>query len=640
MFAWEPSIGQNGTFPPSDPTTVTPSAPGLPPVMNQPVVVGTFENVEMERLRVARESANLAREEASYREQLLTLQQKLARASFSVLPSDQIPAGFLNDFRGFLSANAGDIDRSAQYYQLLTETLNELIPSNPYAKEAVAGEPSVTRAEEKLQRLFAFPEDEGISRNIMAQVAAVRGGVFESDQRRNELRTEFQLLEKRKKELAWNVSVASQPNLLSGGPTAGSKSIPMYQEELRQVEERLVELRSEAQGLTPALQKAARELQFQQFIIELGFQQRYVHSLIAAGFFRLYSRNMTLSPEAYPQQGDQSAGTSGGSGGPLVPAFNNVPALETFLMNRISDSTKSREAIDNMLKAGQLSATENLVRELVLTAKYQPELHTIPYEERQRILGFSEGIRKLSDSLATRNYEEIRKLAEEVESISTDPGLADVKSFAEEHPKKALQWVRQAEVAMKVGDQQTMRTLMEAANNRAPLDATVADAMRSLEGEVIEGGEARNELKRLVEADNYREIYRRRSDFARFSGSDADPDLREKFEAMLEKEASIQETLKKCDEFESRASFPDVWIALSELSPELGRDERIKERREAIERKCQSFAISYSTAREQEEAGNAPVALAWYLTALAESPTATAKLKSRIEELGRLLAND
>lgn len=612
--------------------------------MNQPVVIGTFESVEMERLRLAKESANLAREEAAYREQLLTLQQKLARASFSVLPADQIPVGFLNDFRSFLSANAGDVNRSAEYYKLLTEILNDLVPTNPYSKNAVSSEPNVTRAEEKLQRLFGFPEDEGISRNIMAQIAAVRGGVLESDQRRNELRTEFQALEKRKKELAWNISVASQPNLLNGGSSAGATSIPMYREELSQVEERLVELRSEAPGLAPTLQKATRELQFQQFIIELAFQQRYVHSLIAAGFFRLYSRNMKLSPEAYPQQqGTQGADASGGKGGggeALVPSFNNVPALETFLMNRISDTAKSREAINNMLQANQLSAGENLVRELVLTAKYQPELHTIPYEERQRLLGFSERIRKLSDSLGTRNYEEIRKLATEVELISTDPGMADVKSFADEHPKKALQWVRQAEVAMKIGDHQTMRSLMEAANNRAPLDAAVAEAVQSLEKEMIDGGEMRNVVNRLIEADDYREIYRRRADFARFSGTDADPELKQKLEVMHEKEAAIQEVLKKCDEFESRASYPDVWIALSELAPELTRDERIKERREVTERKCQSFASAYRSAREQEDAGNAPVALAWYLTALAESPTATAKLRTRIEELGRLLAND
>ncbi len=609
--------------------------------MNQPIVVGTFENVEMERLRFARESANLAREEAAYREQLLLLQQKLARASFSVLPADQIPLPVLNDFRSFLSANAGDVGRSAQYYNLLTETLNDLIPRNPYAEPSNEGQPNVARAEEKLQRLFSFPEDEGISRSIMAQIAAIRGGVFDSDQRRNQLRAEYQALEKRKKDLAWNISVASQPNKLTGAESVGAKSIPMYQEELRQVEERLAELKGEAQTVLPALQTATRELQFQQFVVELAFQRRYVHSLLAAGFYRLYSSNMTVSPEAYPQQQQEAAQNASGPGsGPLVPVFNSVPALETFLMNRISDTRKSRESIDNMLRSRQLSAAENLLRELVLTAKYQPELHTIPYEERQRILTFSETIRKLSDTLATRNYDEIRRLAEEVEEISADPGMADIKAFAEEHPRKAVHWARQAGLAMKAGDRETTRSFMEAAHERAPFDKEVEETLRKLEENLLSGGDLRNELVRLLEAEDHREIHRRRGDFARFAADDADPELREGLESMLQREASVEEALKKSEAFEARSSYPDSWLALSDLPAELARDPRIRERRETAERKCESFVTAYRNAREHEETEHLPLALAWYLTALAEAPSATANLKERIEELGRTLSGD
>ena len=629
---------------------VPPGTLGTPPVMNQPVVINPSEKVEMERLRIAQESANLAREDALYREQLLKLQQKLARASISALPVDQIPAGFLNDFRSFLSANAGDVDRSAEYYQLLTDTLNDLVPNNPYANASapaaaagqVVGQPNVERAQEKLSRLFTFPEDDSISRNIMAQVAAVRGAVFDSDKRRNQLLVEYQALEKRKKNLSWNIAVASEPNKLSGSPSIGAKSVPMYKEELRQVEERLAEIKEESQGLAPALQRATRELQFQQFIIELAFQQRYIHSLIASGFYRFYSQNMTVSPEAYPKQENKSpaASKAPASGGAerLVPRFNNIPALETFLLNRIRDVAKDREAIENMLKSDQLSSAENLVRELVLTAKYQPELHTIHYDDRQRLLSFSDLIRRLSDSLGARDYDEILKVADEIEKISADPGMADVKAFAEEHPRKALQWVRQAKVAMQLGDTQSMQSLIKAANDRAPLDASVEEAVRNLEREVMEGGELKSDLMRLVEAGNYREIYRRRSDFARFSASDADPDLATRLDEMLKKEATIQEALKKCDEFEARASFPDMWMVLSEIPTDLAIDERIGNRMEATERRCEDFALAYQKAHEQDKEGNESIALAWYLTALAQAPASTAKLRPRIEELARAFA--
>ncbi|HRQ88603.1 MAG TPA: hypothetical protein PLA50_07385, partial [Bacteroidia bacterium] len=604
----------------------------------------SFESVEMERLRVSQESANLAREEAAYREQVLLLQQKLARASASVLPADQIPVGFLNDFRSFLSANAGDVGRSKEYYDLLAATLTDLIPQNPYAAKVGAGEPSVARAEEKLQRLFSFPEDEGISRNIMAQIAAVRGGVHETDRQRNDVFSELNALKKRERDLGRNIAVASQPSGLGPNSGLGNDSVPMYVAELRQVQERIAELKQEQPGLAPTLQKATRELQFQQFMIELAFQQRYVHSLIACGFYRLYSRNMAVSPEAYPQQGG-SNGQGGGSpsnagAGQLVPFFANVPALETFLMNRIRDTSKDREAIDNMLRSNQLAASENLIRDMVMTAKYQPELHTIPYEERQRILGFSESVRKLSDALNTQDFAEIGRLAKEIDGMSSDPGMADVKAFAEEHPKKALRWVRQAEVAFKVDDLRSMRSLMDAAHSRAPLDPAVEKAISDLETDILEGGEKKRELERLVSAGDYREAYRRREDFAAFAASNSNPDLKKGFDDLMEKERKIQETLKKCDEFESRSSYPDVWVALSEAGPDLKGDERLRERREQAGRRCQAFSAAYESAQEQERAGKPALALAWYLSALSEAPATTAKLKPVIEELGRRLLNE
>ena len=309
-------------------------------------------------------------------------------------------------------------------------------------------------------------------------------------------------------------------------------------------------------------------------------------------------------------------------------------------MNRIRDSTKKREAADNMLKARQLSAAENVLRDMVLTAKYQPELHTVPYDQRQRVLGFSDLVRMLSDLLTTKDYAEMHKVANEIESISTDPGMADVKAFAEEHPRKALQMAKDAKVAFKLGKEEAMSALREAARERAPLDPSVAEALGALEEEILEGGELRNEVKRLVEANNYREIYRRKDDFARFLGSDSAPELREDVRKMIDKESTIQEAMKKCDEFDSRKSPADACIVLAELPPELARDERIKERRESTERKCEGFAEAYREALEQDHAGNVPVSLAWFLTALSEAPSTTAKLKPRIEELGRSLANE
>ena len=46
--------------------------------MNQPVVISTFENVEMERLRIAEETAKAERDEIDFQKQVAAIQKKLA----------------------------------------------------------------------------------------------------------------------------------------------------------------------------------------------------------------------------------------------------------------------------------------------------------------------------------------------------------------------------------------------------------------------------------------------------------------------------------------------------------------------------------------------------------------------------------
>lgn len=650
-IGWMQTGGDGSRFPGAD------LGAGGAPGGGQSFSQSNIESVELERLRLAKEASSLLSEETAFREQVALLLAKLGRASLMAVPAAQISAGLMNDYRIFLSANAGDIKQTQAYYEQLKATLNELIPENPYNSGRPAEEGNVVRAEQKLQGLFEFPEDEGISRNILAQIAAVRGGTWESDKRRGEIGKELQDIATEKARITHNLSVLSKPDLLSGAiKPENLAKIDAYQGQLKRLEEKESELRAEGAAGAPATTKALRELQFQQFILELSFQQRYIHALIASGFYRLYSRNMAIQAEAYPKrQGGESEPDGAadaqaekspnglvvpGSVDAMIPHISNVPALETYLMNRIRDAGVDRASVENMLKSRQLAAAENVIRKMVLTAKYQPELQTLPYEERQRVLRFGENVRKLSDAMTTRNYTEIHSLADTIEEESADPGMADIRSFALEHPRKSLRWVRQAELALTLGDQQSMVALMDAANRRAPLDDAVEAAIRQLEEDIKRGGRLLDEMIRLIEEGKSEKLFDRMEEFAPLAYGKHDSDLRSKFEALIEREKLVRATLEKCNEYESRSAYADVWIVLSGVSADALDDARLAKRRDAAERQCRAFSAAYDSAMRLEESGRSALALAWYLTALAEAPAVVGKLKERIEGLAEQLAKE
>jgi hypothetical protein len=369
---------------------------------------------------------------------------------------------------------------------------------------------------------------------------------------------------------------------------------------------------------------------------------------------------MQISPAAYPQnrsgnsQGpsagnealpSQAAPASGQAGAPPGSApvagsnFDPVPtisSMEALLLTRIRDATEDRKSIDNKLRSTQFSGAESLLRKMLTTAKYQPELHTISYEDRQKIYRYGQSMKRLLDALGSYDYSEITKLSGEIESTCSDVSLVDVRAFAAKNSGKALHWAQQAEVSQKSGDPESMNSFMEAALERAPLDQEVKTLIRKIQAGILDDQELVEELKRIVDAGDYRKGFERRNEFAKLLSMGTNSDLKVKFESLLDREKDVQSILEKCDAFERRASFPDVWIAISGADPLIANDSRLVDRKSHMTGKCARFINAYDNALEKERDGKNPLALAWYLSALNDAPGAP-ELIEKVNQLSQEL---
>lgn len=663
------AFGQN---PPSIPLPRQPveaAAAGQPAWINQPVVVNTFESVEKERLRLSEELAKMERDDADFREDVAKLQAKLAGLSLGMAPSS-LPS----EYRSFLSAKAGDIAQSDAYYALLKSCLNELTPNSPYQARLRGDSSSPLAASAKLEKLSEYREDDDICRAIQGHIASLSGGRVDDRRRLVEISKRLADLAKERSRLEWNLRMANGYSPLSGEARATEDERQYIRDQIAEVDNQVKELEAEKKGMSHLVTAAVRKLQFQQFIVELAVQQRYLHSLIACGFYRnsFKGGDLAISQDAYPkgrspnsqQSGEdqiaapasrREAGDSVSPSAPVaglpqtapgnipptaeLPVISTISGLESFLLNRIRDAIKDREAMDSMLAEGQLSAAESLLRKMILTAKYQPELQTLPHEERQRIQQFSQNIRGLSDALNANDYAEISRLAVELEKNCSDAGTADLKVFAAEHPRKALHWANQADLAMKTGDHKTAVSLMEAAVRRAPLDPSVAEKIESLRKNSLEKNSVAEDLREVVRRQNYQEAFERMNEFLPLAASGDDPELKSKYEALLALEKSLRATFEKCDELERRGNHTEEWIALDTLNPAVAEDPRVNLRKSKLSGKCPRFVANYSSAVECESSGKRALALAWYLSALPDAP-GNEQLQAKVTDLGNQLLKD
>jgi hypothetical protein len=622
--------------------------PGQPSVINQPVMVNSFENVEMERLRLAEEVAKMERDDLEFREQVMKLQKKLASASIVGLTPESLPS----EYRSFISANAGEIKKSEAYYALLKSVLNDLTPESPYRSRTVEDTTRPATASEKLLKLSEYSEDDDLSRSIRGHIASLSGGRVDDQRRMLEIRRELAMHTTERKRLEWNLKMTYNVNPLTGRQSGTDDERAFLRQQIEEVKGQINTLENEKKSLSHLVTAEVRKLQFQQFIIELAAQQRYIHALIASGFYRnsFKGGDLAISQEAYPtgRSSKPSAPAEPGANSPLpaspaapaeVPFISTITGLEAFLLNRIRDAIKDREAIENMMREKQVSAAESVLRKMLLTAKYQPELQTIPYSERQRIQQFGQNVRQLSDALNARDYPEMVRLAAEIKKSSSDSGMADLKVFAAEHPRKAMHWARQAEVALKAGERKMGTSLMEAAIRRAPLDSAVAQKIEALQDKAGTNTDLLDDLKKVVAAGDYKSAFDRMNEFAPLAANGTAPDLKASYETLVEREKSLRATLEKGDALERRGAYPDAWMVLNEVHPAAAGDARISERKSRISGKCPRFIGAYTNADEQEKAGKPAIALAWYLSALSDAPSSE-ELTKKVNTLGKQLLKD
>jgi hypothetical protein len=616
------------------PSSLSNGGTSQPPIMNQPIVVQSFENVEMERLKLTEEVAKLQLEDADFREQIVKLQAKLASLSIAGLTPDSLPS----NYRSFMSANAGDIQKTDSYYKLLKSVLNDLTPESPYKARTSDDKSDPKGAAEKLLTLSGYDEDDELCRTIRGHISSLVGGEKDNNRRVNEINKSLLDLENERKRLEWNLKMSYNVNPLTKKESGTNDERNFINQQIKELKDRVAELDNEKKSLSHLVTAEVRKLQFQQFIVELATQQRYIHALIASGFYRnsFKGGDLALSKEAYPagnspkSEKKQDSETDPSQ---KMPYVSTISGLEAFLLNRIRDAIKDRESINNMIQENQVAAAESLIRKLLLTSKYQPELQTLPYNDRQRIQKFSQNIRKLSNALNSKDYLQIFSLAEEIERDSADSGMADIKIFAQEHPRKALYWLGQAELALKSGDKRSAKSLMDAAIRRAPLDNPVKLKLDEIQNAAVNDSDSLGELKKVVKAQDYKSAFDRMNEFAPLLVKGSDPQLKTSYENLIEKEKHLRVTLEKCDAWERRNIYPEIWIELSAIDSSLLNDSRIAERRVKVSGKCPRFVAAYTAATEHENKNRLGQALALYLTALDESPSSEA-LISKANNIG------
>jgi hypothetical protein len=283
-----------------------------------------------------------------------------------------------------------------------------------------------------------------------------------------------------------------------------------------------------------------------------------------------------------------------------LPMISTITGLESFLLNRIRDAKTDRASVENMLKTKQMSAAESLLRKMVSTAKYQPELQTFPYEERQKIHEYTKTIRQLMEAVNSKDWPEIQSLSDKLDQESSDIGWHDLKAFAKENRDKSLLWTKMAEVAMRIGDLQGAEALLDAARKRAPMNKEVSEAISNTQDKTLTSEKLKEQLDQIFKNEDYIQAFGRMGEFVPLIAAMKNEQQKSAYEALIEKEKRVKVALEKSSSLQQMNAAADAWMELECLPDSLNKDKRVLEKKSVLATDCGQFISFYGKGKKYE----------------------------------------
>ena len=590
----------------------------------------SFESVEMERLKMLKEVSRVGSEEADFSTELAKLHKKLLDAS----AGSKIPGYMTSDYNSFVNASSKDVKHTEQYYKKIQDVLNQLTPESPYNSKTHYDTVNPVLASQLLKELGEYQEDDGISRSIINQWSAKEGGQKDDAYRIMTINKNIKILQDHQKQLEWNFNIGTKINPLTRQQITTHSELASIAEEIAETKSQITTLVGEKSAIGGTVTIPLRRLEFQQFIVSLASQQRNIHALIACGIYRnaFQGGDMSISDKAYASANNfpkeaptlaskESSKMPGNAPASTLPIFNTIISMESFLLNRIRDAKMDRESLDNMLRTKHLSAAEALLRKMIVTAKYQPELQTFPYDDRQRIQNYSQTLRQLGEALDSKDFPEIDNLADHLEKQSTDVGVADLKAFAKENREKSLLWIKMADIAARSGDISSAESLLDAARRRAPTEKSVEDSIARVQSKIGSGEESMRQLNEVIKNGDYAQAYNKMSDFIPLIAANGDPTQKKQFNDLIGKEKEVLAAIEKSELLKKMSDAPDAWMALEVLGNPMKNDSLVLEKKSRIAADCTSFISSYEKAKQFDSDGKKNLALSYYLQAQSNAPS-------------------
>jgi Sec-independent protein translocase protein TatA len=498
-------------------------------------------------------------------------------------------------FEKFLSVPEETGEQEAAHRKILNEIIILLDPSN-------LKQQTLSDAYRLLARAAGFPGDTRLCDTLANAIY----GVWQARRNQSQLAQANLILEEESARTRRNLSARAY----SAADTIGSKTADAIVQAGRA--ESMVENSARIKGndAKSALSELQSKVQYQGVLVQFFLQRRFHHVIIGTRFYR-----------ALFNDGDAKLNLPETSQSPFARGTGMPPTvttLESLANEAIRDVQTNVQAFHKLYELGELRSASERLRDALLVGEFMPELRTLPFERKRKVLRFYQTAAQFQAALEARDY------SAALELLNGPSGLQQTASDFDATKARAL--IDTARNAARLHLSRARNAAIS--GNKAAFEEAIKEAstiwpnnpeLQEVAAKSFQLGDAQAQalldLEQLLAQKNLRRIA---EDAGRFlaAAQNATAEKQVQLKDVLQDVKLLEGTLMGAREMDRQGNAAGAWEAVDQVAERFPDDLPAQQARALYTTKAAEFVRSFRTAQDHEKRAQSATALAWYLKAL------------------------
>jgi hypothetical protein len=498
-------------------------------------------------------------------------------------------------FEKYLSVPEETGEQEAAHRKILNDIIILLDPSNLKAQ-------TLTDAYRLLARAAGYPGDTRLCDTLSNAIY----GVWQARRNQNQLAQANQILEEE--------SARTRRNLASrayaGSDSLAGKAADAIVQAGRS--ESLFEnsARTKANEAKSALSELQSKIQYQGLLVQFFLQRRFHHVIIGTRFYRaLFSDGDAKLNLPESSQSPFNRGTG------MPPT---VATIESLANEAMRDVQTNVQAFHKLYDLGELRSASERLRDALLVGEFMPELRTLPFERKRKVLRFYQNAAQFQSALESRDYTAALELLNGpngLQKTASDFDATKARALIETAKNAARLHISRARNAAISGN----KTAFEEAIKEAATIWPNNPELQEVASKAFQVGDAQAqallEMDQLLTQKNFRRIA---DDAGRFLAAvqNASVEKQTQLKRVLDDVKMLEGALMGAREMDRQGNPSGAWEAIDKVAEGFPDDLPVQQARALYTTRAAEFVRTIRSAEEHEKKGQAATALAWYLKAL------------------------